>query len=268
MTTCVQRERFLGQHAVLPQPGQRDGGLRVAHVELAQVAAGGVVHVGQDRLVEVDATEALDALRRTQDLQAPGLLAHDGGVEGATTQVVDRDDLAVVQPAGRRVVGGGRRGLRHHQRRLDPGGQRHLVEQLAAERSPVGRMGEHDPVRGAPFGADHLLHDVAQQRAEQGGDGVGHAAQHQRRRVAQIAFDLPADQVRMAHRAPVGRVPGDDGAVLARVDDRRHHHRAVAEREHLDPGRPRDRGRHERRSEINPETVCHVRVPPSERRSD
>ena len=45
----VDRERLLGQRAVLAQPGQGDDGLRVAHVELGQRAAGDVVDVDEDR---------------------------------------------------------------------------------------------------------------------------------------------------------------------------------------------------------------------------
>ena len=57
-------------------------------------AAERVVDVGEHRLVEVDAAEALDALGSTERLEAVGGLAQHGGVEGAAAEVVDGDDVA------------------------------------------------------------------------------------------------------------------------------------------------------------------------------
>jgi hypothetical protein len=92
-------------------------------------------------------------------------------------------------------------------------------------------------------------------------DGVGNAAQHERRGVAQPAFELAHDQVRMADRSPVGGVSGDHATLLAEVDHRGRDHRAVAERKHLNSGRARDRGRHERRTEIDSKAIRHGCLP-------
>ena len=104
----VDRQRLLGRDAVLPQPGQRDAGLRVAQVELAERAAGAEVDVGEDRVVEVDAAEPLDALGAAEDVDAGGgsrALAQHGGVEGAAAEVVDRHRVAVGEVLGPRRSG-------------------------------------------------------------------------------------------------------------------------------------------------------------------
>ena len=53
---------------------------------------------GEHGFVEVDAAEALDALRLAEDLEAVGGLAQHRGVEGAAAEVVDGDDVAGLDP--------------------------------------------------------------------------------------------------------------------------------------------------------------------------
>ena len=55
---------------------------------------------GEDRLVEVDAAEPLDALGLAEDLDAAGALAQHRGVERAAAEVVDGDDVAVGRGGG------------------------------------------------------------------------------------------------------------------------------------------------------------------------
>ena len=97
---AVQRQRLLGQDAVLAQAGQRDGDC--ASPGSSSVSAPPATSSTWARIASSKATppSPLDALRRAQDLVALGQLAHDGGGEGAAAQVVDRRDLALVQPAG------------------------------------------------------------------------------------------------------------------------------------------------------------------------
>ena len=56
----VQRQVLLGQDAVVAQPGQRHGRAGVVHVEPRERTAHGIVDVGQDRLVDVQAAEPVD----------------------------------------------------------------------------------------------------------------------------------------------------------------------------------------------------------------
>jgi hypothetical protein len=230
----VDRQRLLGQDAVLAQPGQRDGGLRVAHVQLRQRSPGAVVDVGQHRVVEVDAAEAFDALRGAQDVDAGSAFAQDGGVEGAAAEVVHRHDVAVGELAGGGVVRRCGFGLGDHPRLCHAGDLGNLLEQLAPVRPPVGRVGEYDCVRGRAFGLRDPRDGVGQQGGEQGGGRVRRSAEHHRHRVTEAALELAADPVRAAYRPTAGGLAGDDGAVLAGVHHRRRDHRPVAEGEHLD----------------------------------
>jgi hypothetical protein len=108
----VGRERLLGQANLGAQPCQGRPGHRIGRIGLAHLAGEGVVDVGEDGLVEVDPAEALHPLGLAEDLEAVDRLAEDGGVEGPAAEVVDRHDLAGLEPILLGVVDGGRLGLR------------------------------------------------------------------------------------------------------------------------------------------------------------
>ena len=55
-------------------------------------------------VVEVEATEALESLGGTEQLAGAVAAAHDRDVERATTEVVDRDDVAGLHPSEVHVV--------------------------------------------------------------------------------------------------------------------------------------------------------------------
>ena len=60
----VGRQRLLGVDALLAQPGHRGLRGRLLGVEAVEAVAHRLAHVGEHRLVEVDAAQALDALGR------------------------------------------------------------------------------------------------------------------------------------------------------------------------------------------------------------
>jgi hypothetical protein len=97
-----------------------------------------------------------------------------------------------------------------------------------------------------------------QQRAEQGGDGIGGSPEHHGRRITETALELAADPVGAADGAAGRGVTGDEGAVLAQVHHGRGHHGAVAQREHLDIGPVRHRGSDECRAEVHSEVISHA----------
>ena len=257
----VRGERLLGQHAVLAQAHDRAGGGRVREVERGDRAVEGAVDVAEHGLVEVDAAEALDALGRTEDLEAAARGAQDGGVEGAAAEVVDGDGGAVGDPLVGRVVRGGGLRLGDHRDVVQPGHARDLLEQLPLVRAPVRRVGQpHRDRRPAlPLGdlGDHLAelggHEVAR--------GVRRAAQQDGHRVAEAALDLARDAVRFRGRAAVGRVAGEHAALGAHEDDGGHRGRPVAQRGHLDMPLTDDRSRRVGRAEIDPQPVRHRNLP-------
>ena len=65
-----------------------------------------------------------------------GGLAQEGGVERAAAEVVDGDELAGLDPLGRRVVHGGRLGLGDRRDVGDVGLPDGVLEQLLAGRPP------------------------------------------------------------------------------------------------------------------------------------
>jgi hypothetical protein len=201
--------------------------------------------------------EPLDPLGHPQQLDPSGVAAEHRRVERAPAQVVHGDRLAIVERSRRGVVGGGGLRLRHRRRACNARDLRHLLEQLAPERPPVRRVGQHEPVRLRPLRFGHAGEHVVQHGSEQGGDRVGDPSEHHRRGVTEAALDLPADAVGMAHRPAARDVTGDQRAVVAQVDQRRGDHRPVAERDHLDARVASDRGRDERGTEIHSDVVAH-----------
>ena len=109
----VRRQGLLGRGALGPQAGHRgtDGG--IGGVELAQLPVEGGVDVGQHGVVDVDAAEALQPFGGAEQLGSVVAVAHDGGVEGAATEVEHGDGLAGFEPAEVGVVAGRRLRLGH-----------------------------------------------------------------------------------------------------------------------------------------------------------
>ena len=169
-----------------------------------------------------------------------------------------------MQPVGQRVRHGGH-GVGDGAVRGDPSGAGHQVEPVAAVPVPARRPGEHDALRGTALDVGHPRHDVAQLRAEQGGDGVGQAVQDDRRRVVQAASELAAQQVGTVRGLPLRGATGEELAILGGEDDRGRDHALLAEHDHPDTARAGDRGGEEGGPEVDPEAVRHVTSPARDR---
>ena len=91
----------------------------------------------------------------------------------------------------------------------------------------------------------------------------GRAAEDDRGRVAEAALELARGPGRLAERASLGGVAGEDLAVGAQDDDGRDRRRPLAQLEDLDPVVARRRGGRVGRSEIDPERVRHRFSPSS-----
>ena len=188
------------------------------------LAVEGHVDVVEDRLVEVDAAEPLDALGRAEHLPAAGGPAEDRGVERAAPEVVDRDDLAGFEPFVRGVVDRRRLGLGEQRGRaalVEPGHADRLVQEIGLERSPVGRVG-HDRVVGlAHLERHHLVHDRAQHDPRERVGRHRRAADDQRHRITDAPLELARDLAGIGGGPSHRRVADHDVVATAEVHDRR-----------------------------------------------
>jgi hypothetical protein len=262
----VAGQRFLGLHALAAQPGHRAEHVRVLGVQRVELTAEAVPDVAEHDLVEVDPAEALDAFRLAEQLEcAVVVLAHHGGVEGAATEVVDRDGAARVDPLGGGVADRG--GLRLGQER---DGQADVAqrpaEQVLLVRAPARRVGHRDPPGRAALALTDQVDDPADHaRAELVGL-EGAAGDHQRDLVADPALELADHPVRIGQRTPLGRFTDQHRAVVGQVHHRRDGRRPCAQGDHIGAaGRPlvgpTDRGRGVGGAQIDAELVGHRAFP-------
>ena len=98
----------------------------------------------EQRLVEVDAAEALEALGLAERLEAVVGLAQDRRVERATAEVVDGDDRARRHALLARVVERGSLGLRQQRDRADVGLANGLLEQVELVCAVARGMAQRD----------------------------------------------------------------------------------------------------------------------------
>jgi hypothetical protein len=225
----VAGQGLLGAHALLAEAGGGGEDRRVVGVEGVEGLTDRAGHVAQDGGVEVDPAQAVDALGVAQDLPADAGAAQDRGVEGAAAQVVDGQHGAGVDPLLGGVVDGGRLGL-HHQRHVGQLGQPDgLVEEVLLELAPVGRMGHRHAQRQLTLVVGHLVDHPAQQLGHELLGRPRGAAQDQGDGVADAALELAGHPVGLDERAALGRLTGDDLAVLLQQHHRRDLRRVAAE---------------------------------------
>ena len=118
-----------------------------------RVAEGGA-DVREHGLVEVDATEALDALRLAERLEAVAGAPQHGGVERAAAEVVDRDDVAHVDALTGGEVHGGRLRLGDERRASGSAGElRRLLRAARSCTDPSSPGGRWRPATAARPGA-------------------------------------------------------------------------------------------------------------------
>ncbi len=165
---AVSGQRLLGLDALLAQAGERGqrGGVVVVESVEGPIERSG--HEAEDGLVEIDATQAIDALGGTEDLEAGRGLAQHGGIEGAAAEVVDGDDLARFDTGRAGVVDGGRLRLAQRAHVGEPGQANRLRQQIELVGAPVGGMGQRDGV-GLPAltvgdGGDHRAQELGHER--------------------------------------------------------------------------------------------------------
>ena len=220
------------------QPGHR-GRPWAPRVEAIEAVAHGAAHVGEDRLVEVDAAQALDALRPADDLEAVVVgAAHHGGVERAATQVVDRHDRARLQPALRGVEGGRGDRLGDQQGGVQVDLAHGLREQVQLVVAPVGRVGQRDGARRLALLLAHPVDGPAQHPGHQHLGRVRGAAEDDGRRIPDPALELAGHAAGIGGRPAGGGLAHQDLAVVPQEHDRRQRGRAVAQGQRLhDPPR-------------------------------
>ena len=231
----AERQHLLGLDAVAPQPRQPGGRRRIQVVERGHVRPERREDVPEHGLVEVDATQLLDALRRPGQAEPRPVAGEDGGVERAAAQVVDGDPVALGHPVARRVGDRRRLGLGAG---LDAAQAREpdrLAQQVALERAPVRRMRHADVLGRAalPFGGD-ADHPGQQPRRERLGR-ERRSADDERHRVADAPLELPHHPRRIRRALLLGGLADDDLAVAPDEHHRRHLHRPDAQPEHLHP---------------------------------
>ena len=129
--------------------------------------ADGRPDVRHHRLVEVDAAEALDALRLAHRDETVADPPQHGGVERAAAEVVHRDDAALVDPLTRREVDGGRLWFRHEPGAGHAGDGGRLLEQLPLVRTPVRGVGDRDRGRWSALAFGHGVDHVPDHRGHE-----------------------------------------------------------------------------------------------------
>ena len=190
-------------------------------------------------------------------------LAQHGRVERAAAEVVDRDHLAGADPLARGVRDRRGLGLAAHPYARQPGHPHGLVEQVALERPPVGRMGDRHRVRRPALLRGHGLQHLLQQPGHERLGGVGPAADQHGHRVADPALELAGQPARVGAAAPLGRLADQHRAVGLHVDQRRDLRAAGAQRRDVDATVPAHGGRRVGGAEIDTQPVAH---PASSRR--
>ena len=207
-------------------------------VEGRHVDAG--THVAEHGLVEVDAAQPLDALWRPQDLEGHFVhLADDRSVEGAATEVIDRNRAARLDAGLRGVVRGGRSSGSLRKVTSDrPARASASLEQRLLVRSPTGRMGHGDgvwaePSRSATRSTTQRTTDAAIVLG-----AVALTADHQGDRVTETALELADHTVRMGDRAPLGGITDQELTSHSEEDHRRGRRGPTAESHGLGIGVP------------------------------
>ncbi|CAB4596156.1 unannotated protein [freshwater metagenome] len=221
----VARQALLRVAAVDPESGDGGPHRRVIGVERAHRTVEHLVDVGEDRGVDVDATESFHALR-TSDQRESGVGAlHQCDVEGATTEVVHRHDASGLDTVPGRVRDGGCLRLREelHPSQVEARVSRHLAHHVELVRAVVRRMRDDDLLRCLTLSLDHEPDDTAEEVPHQRFGAVGGTSQDQRYRVAEPSLELPRHPRRLVDPTADGRFTDEHVAVISQEHDRRDH---------------------------------------------
>ncbi len=252
----VLAEGLLGGPAVGAEVGQRRCVGRIDGIEVGERSAERGVDVGQDRLVEVDTTESLDALGRPRQ-RVPGVgRGEHRRVEGAATEVVHGHGLTGRDPLHAPVVEGRRLGFRHEDGAGDVRLPNGVAQQVDLERRPRCGVGDHSLLRCRALALERPLHHVPQHERHECLGGIRAPAEEERCGIAQASFEVPCDAGRLRRCPPVRGFADEDLAAVAHEDHRGHHERPGPERKAFDRAvRTGDRRGRERRPEVDPQPV-------------
>ena len=209
-------------------------------------------------LVEVDPAEAFDALGLTHRHESVADTTHDGRVERATAEVVDRDDAAFLDPLARREVHRGRLGLGDEPRAGHPGNGGCLFEELTLVRPPVGWMGDRDRGRRPTLALGDGVDDVPDDGGHQALRRVRRVPENDRRGVAEPPLELACQPGRLLLAAARGGIADEQFTVVTQQHGGRDRRGVVAQSDDLDPAIAGHRGGRERGTEIDPEGVTHA----------
>jgi hypothetical protein len=223
----------------------------------AACPAGGGLHVLEHGLVEVDATEALDALRLAGLHEASLGAAQHGRVEGAAAQVVDADHVPDVHPLAGGVVDRSRVGLADEHRRWEAR-LRHLAsQQLAPVGAPVRRVRDDHAIGQATLAGADVVHDVGEERRGELLGGQRGITEHERRRVTEPSLELSGQADRVFVTSPASSIAENERTVGPDEDHRGHRRRVVAERHDVDAIAPHDGRGRTRRPQIDAQHIPH-----------
>ncbi len=211
---AVAGQRLLGFDALLAQAGQGSQRGRIFGVESVEGAVERSDYEPEHRLVEVDPTQAVDALGGAEDLETARALAQDGGIEGAAAEVVDGDHLAGLHPCRAGVVDGGGFGFAQGGHLAEPREAHRLGQHVELERAPVGGMGQGDRV-GRPAlalgdGVDHRAQELGHERFGR----VGRTTEEDGRGIPQPPLELAGHPTGLGDGTTVGGVAGEHHLVV------------------------------------------------------
>jgi hypothetical protein len=210
----------------------------------------------EQRLVDIDATEALDLLGPAELLEAVLGLAQDRRVERPATEVVDPDDRPDRYPLLLVVMDGGRLGFGQQRHVVDVRQADGLLDQVDLVGAVGRRMGQHDGVRRAAGSFADRGDDRPEQVGEQRLGAVRGPTEDDRRRVAETALELAGGPGRLVLGASLGRV-ADEHVAVREHDDGWDGGRALAKLEDLDPSVAGRGGGGIGRAEIDPQRERH-----------
>ncbi len=172
-------------------------------------------------LVEIDAAEPFEPLRLTEQVEAGRCAAEKGGIERASSEVVDRTETALDQPFFGGVLERCSDWFRYEERRFDPGLDGRLAEEIELERAVAGGMGDcNEGWWPALLLTDAVDHCPQQEGGERLG-AKGGSANDEWSRVPQTAFELSGQARRFGVRAALRGLAGEQFAIGAEEDRRR-----------------------------------------------
>ena len=265
---CVRRQRLLRLAALLTEIDQSARRGRGGRIQILDGLAQHRHHMRVDGLVEIDPTEAIHTLRRTEDSEPraadtatdlTGADAQHSCVERAATEVVHGDNITRLKTVLFAIVGGRRLGLSEklHIRHVgEPDGFANQVELVLAV---VGGVGDNYRIGQRTLLLDHpVVHRTQQVRRQRLGT-VGRAAQHERNRITKTTLELAPYPCGLGPCASLRRLTDQHLAIVPDEHDRRDHRSRMTQRDDVGAALARNSGSRERRTQVDTDDVSRSR---------